>query len=127
MDKHFQEHDSLAWLSQTEGQLSVDVIENETEIIVRAAIAGVTADELDIQLSEDTITIRGERDHGCEVTSNETMHAEECHWGSFSRSVILPAHVNPDDVNASLKRGILTLRMKKVEMERSIEIDDDGY
>ncbi|MBT5807837.1 Hsp20/alpha crystallin family protein [Candidatus Uhrbacteria bacterium] len=127
MDKHFQEHDSLAWLSQTEGQLSVDVIENETEIIVRAAIAGVTADELDIQLSEDTITIRGERDHGCEVTSNETIHAEECHWGSFSRSVILPAHVNPDDVNASLKRGILTLRMKKVEMERSIEIDDDGY
>jgi HSP20 family protein len=127
VDKHFQEHDSLAWLSQTEGQLSVDVIENETEIIVRAAIAGVTADELDIQLSEDTITIRGERDHGCEVTSNETIHAEECHWGSFSRSVILPAHVNPDDVNASLKRGILTLRMKKVEMERSIEIDDDGY
>jgi HSP20 family protein len=127
VDKNFQEQDSLEWLSQTEGQLSVDVMENDTEIIVRAAIAGVTADELDIQLSEDTITIRGERDHGCEVTSNETIHAQECHWGSFSRSVILPAHVNPDIVDASLKRGILLIRMKKVEMDRKVEINDVGY
>ena len=115
------------WLSQNEGQLAVDVVETREHLILRSAIAGVTADELDISLSEDTLTIRGAREHGCSETTDDNTHVQECHWGAFSRSIILPAHVDPDVVTATLKRGILTIRMKKVEMDRHVpvlEIED---
>jgi HSP20 family protein len=115
------------WLSQNEGQLAVDVMETAEVVIVRSAIAGVTAEDLDIALSEDTLTIRGEREHGCSESTDDTTHVQECHWGSFSRSIILPAHVDPDEVSATLKRGILTIRMKKTEMDRHVpvlEIED---
>lgn len=115
------------WLSHSEGQLSVDVVETDKEIIVRSAIAGVTAEDLEITLSDDTLTVRGKRSHGCQESHTDQIHVQECHWGSFSRSIILPSSVDPDRVEASLKRGILTIRMKKNDMERTIpifEVDD---
>ena len=110
------------WLSHSEGQLSVDVVETEEEIIVRSAIAGVTAEDLEITLSDDTLTIRGDRAHECSESQSDQVHVQECHWGSFSRSIILPSSVDQDDVEASLKRGILTIRMRKIDAERKIQI-----
>ncbi len=115
------------WLSHSEGQLSVDVVETEEEIIVRSAIAGVTAEDLEITLSDDTLTIRGDRAHEYSESQSDQVHVQECHWGSFSRSIILPRSVDSENVEASLKRGILTICMKKVDMERTIpilELDD---
>lgn len=115
------------WLSQPEGKLSVDVVETRDEIVVRSAIAGVRTQDLDITLSDDTLTIRGSRNHECEERRNDQVHVQECHWGSFSRTIILPCTVDADCVDATLKRGILTIRMKKVEMDKSIpvlELDD---
>jgi len=115
------------WLSQTEGKLSVDVIETRTEIIIRSAIAGVRTEDLDITLSDDTITIRGTRAHEHAQHKHHHTHVQECHWGAFSRTIILPAHIDPDSVDATLKRGILTIHMKKVEMDKNIpilELDD---
>jgi HSP20 family protein len=115
--------ESSDWLSIQEGKLSVDVIESEHEIVVRSAIAGVTAQDLEISLTEDTLTIRGERAHGCEEFGGET-HVQECHWGAFSRTIILPSRVDPDSVDALLRRGILTIRMKKIENEKSVPITE---
>jgi len=115
------------WLSQTEGKLSVDVVETRDEIVIRSAIAGVKTEDLDITLSDDTITIRGSRTHGHTESRGDQVHVQECHWGSFSRTIILPSHIDPDSVDATLKRGILTIRMKKVEMDKTIpilELDD---
>ncbi|MBI4592441.1 Hsp20/alpha crystallin family protein [Candidatus Uhrbacteria bacterium] len=115
------------WLSQTEGRLSVDVIETREEIVVRSAMAGVHTQDLDITLSDDTLTIRGSRTHACEERKTDQIHVQECHWGAFSRTIILPCTVDPDSVDATLKRGILTIRMKKVEMGKRIpilELDD---
>lgn len=115
------------WLSQTEGKLSVDVVETRDEIVVRSAIAGVRTQDLDITLSDDTLTIRGTRNHACEESAHDQVHVQECHWGSFSRTIILPCSVDADSVDATLKRGILTIRMKKVEMDKRIpvlELDD---
>ncbi|NQV90790.1 Hsp20/alpha crystallin family protein [Candidatus Uhrbacteria bacterium] len=115
------------WLSTQEGKLSVDVIETREEIIVRSAIAGVRTKDIDITLSDDTLTIRGSRDHACEETRTDQIHVQECHWGAFSRTIILPAHIDADSVDATLTRGILTIRLKKVEMEKRIpvlELDD---
>ncbi|MEK7620381.1 MAG: Hsp20/alpha crystallin family protein [Patescibacteria group bacterium] len=115
------------WLSQTEGKLSVDVVETQDEIVVRSAIAGVRTQDLDITLSDDTLTIRGVRNHACEESTRDQVHVQECHWGSFSRTIILPCSVDADSVDATLRRGILTIHMKKVEMDKSItvlELDD---
>ncbi len=121
MQKSPHEINNADWLSLQEGKLSVDVTETRDEIIVRSAIAGVTAQDLDINLTQDTLTIRGERLHGEEELEGET-HVQECHWGAFSRTIILPARVDPETVDALIKRGILTIRMKKMETERSIPI-----
>lgn len=112
------------WLSLNEGKLSVDVLETEREIIVRSAIAGVRAEDLEINLSEDTLTIRGTRQHGCEEETQGDIHVQECHWGSFSRTVILPSHIDPASVEAVMKRGILTIRMKKIEMDHKVSIEE---
>lgn len=111
-----------SWLEQNEGQLSVDVIETESEVIVRSAIAGVSSEELDISLSEDTLTIRGDRGHHCEDYEEDNLHVQECHWGTFSRSIILPSHVDPDSADATLKQGVLTITMKKTEIEKKITV-----
>ena len=110
------------WLSQNEGQLAVDVVETREHLIVRSAIAGVTADELDISLSEDTLTIRGAREHGCSETTDDNTHVQECHWGSFSRTVILPNNVRVDDSVATMKNGILTVRLPKSDSASQIQI-----
>lgn len=112
------------WLSAPEGQLAIDVHETPTHLIVRSAIAGVCAGDLDITLSDDTLTIRGARHLDTKTQKNQTTHVQECHWGAFSRSVILPSRVDPDRVNASLKRGILTIKLKKVGLETTVPVED---
>lgn len=112
------------WFSDSEGQLSVDVIETPNEILIRSAIAGVAAEDLDISVTSDTVTIRGTRSHGCEEHNDETVHVRECYWGSFSRSVVLPCHIRPNEADATLKNGILTIALKKVEMRSRISVID---
>lgn len=124
--QNFDEFIDSEWLSNSDGQLSVDVIETRKEIIVRSAIAGITADDLDISLSEDTLTIRGERQHNCEESQQDKVHIQECHWGSFSRSIILPSNVDPDSVDAVLKRGILTIKMTKQDIDKHVPVLDLG-
>lgn len=112
------------WFSQNEGLLSVDVMETAREIVIRSAIAGVNAEDLDITLHEDTLTIRGSRSSEISEFKRGKMHVQECHWGAFSRSIILPAHVDPNSVDAILKKGVLTIRLRKTEMDKPISILD---
>ncbi len=113
-----------SWFSQNEGLLSVDVMETTREILVRSAIAGVCAEDLDITLHEDTLTIRGSRSSELSEFKHGKIHVQECHWGSFSRSIILPSHVDPNSVEAVLKKGVLRIRLKKTEMDKPISILD---
>ncbi len=112
------------WLSLNEGRLSVDVIENATQIVVRSAIAGVRAEDLEINLSQDTLTVRGTRQHGCEEQTQGDVHVQECHWGSFSRTIILPSHIDPASVEAIMKRGILTITMNKIATDHRVSIEE---
>jgi HSP20 family protein len=108
--------------SPTEGQLAVDVLETRSHIIVRAAIAGVGKEDLDISVTTDTLTIRGARD--LDETDDAVTHVEECYWGNFSRSVVLPARITPDQTTAELSNGILTIRLKKAEMASKIDVQE---
>ena len=100
------------WNLHEEGQLAVDVAETPTEIIIRAAIAGVSEKDLDVHLTDDMISIRGTR-HIESLPAQATLHYSECFWGSFSRTIILPCHIKTDESEASLKQGILTIRAPK--------------
>lgn len=110
------------WLqSHEEGQLAVDVFENDKEIMVKSPIAGVKSEDLEVFVHNDMLTIRGKRreERGREGVK---YMVRECHWGAFSRSIILPTEVDPDNIAAELKDGVLTVRMLKVDRSRKISV-----
>lgn len=106
-----------------EGQLAVDVLENTTEVIVRAAIAGVKPADIDIHVTPDLVTIRGER-RATHKSEDTVAHYEEVFWGAFSRSIILPVHVQPSQAKAAFSHGVLTLTIPKVHGEMRIKVDE---
>jgi len=103
---------------ESEGQLTVDVYETPNEIVVESTIAGVNSEDLDIDVSNESVTIKGERRRTEEV-KEENYFYQECFWGKFSRSIILPQEVDPDNAQSSLKNGILTIKMPKLSRERT--------
>ncbi|MCH8049768.1 Hsp20/alpha crystallin family protein [Patescibacteria group bacterium] len=115
--------ENFDWQSE-EGQLAVDVIETRDAITIRAPIAGVKPEDLDIHVTGDLVTIRGERKQGRSY-HDATVHFQECFWGAFSRSIILPHQVKPDESEAVLKDGILTLTIPKVHGEMNVQVRED--
>jgi HSP20 family protein len=100
-----------------EGQLTVDVHQTEDEIVVKSTIAGVTADDIDISITNDMVTIKGSRDPDEKVKQSDYYY-QELYWGPFSRSIILPEEIDSDNAKASMKNGILTIRLPKLAKSR---------
>lgn len=111
--------------SDAEGQLTIDVYQTENEIVIKSTIAGVKPEDLDITFNNDMITIKGERQSEEKVKS-ENYFYQECYWGAFSRSVILPVDVESDQAEAVLKNGVLTIRLPKVEKVKSKKLQVKG-
>jgi HSP20 family protein len=105
------------WMAEAEGQLAVDVYQTKDNVVIKAPIAGVTADRLDIEVAEDIVNIRGERVEEKEV-DREHYYVQECYWGSFSRSVILPTSTMAEKASAALKDGVLTITIPKVAQDK---------
>lgn len=99
-----------------EGELAIDVYQTEKDIVIQSAIAGVRAEDLDIQIENDVVTIRGARPNPVGDEQKEYFH-EECFWGPFSRQIFLPEEINVKNVEASMKEGIFTLRLPKMNRE----------
>jgi len=102
------------WLPESEGQLTIDVYQTPNHIVIKSTIAGVKPEDLDITITNDMVTIRGKREKDEQIQTDDYYY-QECYWGSFSRSVILPVDVEADAAEASLKNGILTIRLPKIE------------
>ena len=100
-----------------EGQLMVDVYQTPTEIVIKSTVAGVNPEDIDISIVNDMITIKGRRILD-ENIKNEDYFFQECYWGSFSRSIILPMEIDSDRISATLKNGILTIRLPKIDKNR---------
>ncbi len=112
------EPEEAEWFSEEfTGQLAVDVYQTEQDLVVVSAIAGVRSDELDIQVTNDLLTIKGVRRLE-ERVPDENYYTRECYWGRFSRSIILPTDVRNDQVQATIKNGVLTIRLPKVEPKK---------
>lgn|SRR3989338_373541 len=100
-----------------EGQLTVDVYQTENDIVIKSAIAGVTADDIDISITSDMITIKGKRAQDEQIDESDFYH-QELYWGPFSRSVILPEDIDVEKTAASMKNGVLTVRLPKLAKSR---------
>ncbi len=115
---HLSEEEMTSIVSEKEeGQLTVDIYQTPSEIVIIAPIAGIDVDNLDISLSGDMISIRGERKMEPKESEVDYLY-QECFWGKFSRTIILPCEVQADKVKASLKKGILTIKLPKAEKNK---------
>ena len=110
------------WVStNVEGQLSVDVYQTNDVIIVKSAVAGVAPEDIDISITNDMITIRGSRAQS-EIIPEEDYMYQECYWGTFSRSIILPVDIDADNAKAYIKNGVLTIKLPKLDRVKTKKI-----
>ena len=96
---------------------AVDMYQTDDEIIVKAALPGIKADEVQISVTGEVLTLKGEVKQE-EETKEKTYHIREQRWGSFERTVILPTDVVADKAKADFEDGILTISLPKAEEVR---------
>jgi len=96
------------------GSLAVDMYETDKDIVVKAALPGIKPEDIDITVTEDVLTIKGETKAEEEV-EQENYHLRERRYGAFQRSVRLPTDVKADKAEAVFENGVLTLTLPKAE------------
>ena len=107
------------WLEEEEeGQLAIDAYQDEENVIIKAPIAGVNTEDLEIQITDEVVTIKGARKNEAE-SARENYFVQECYWGSFMRSYILPVPVDAAKAEASMRNGILTIKIPKQEKAKT--------
>ena len=109
------------------GQIALDIFEDGGYLIIRAPLAGVKLADLDIDVADTVVTIRGKREH-CDSLTGEQYYLQECYWGEFSRSVTLPFSVNPTRVKATFsKDNVLKVFIPKEERRvKIVKINEGG-
>ena len=116
------EHNLINLEEEEEGQLSIDVYQTEDELVIQTAIAGVKLEDLEVLAQSDMLIIRGKR-YPPENVKPEQYIYRECYWGPFSRTIILPRDVDTSQIKASLKDGILTIKLPKIQKSQFQKID----
>ncbi len=104
-----------------EGQLTVDVYQTASDIVLKTIVAGVRPEDLDISISRDMVTVRGKREETKEVSDDNYFH-REVYWGSFSRTILLPEEVDVEAAEASEKHGLLTIRLPKIDKRKQTKL-----
>jgi HSP20 family protein len=107
--------------SDVPGQLALDVYETADKLVVKARTAGVNKQDLDVSISEGILTITGTLASGEEDVVQ--WHLQECYWGDFSRTLALPVPVREEEIEATLKDGVLTITFVKVKQEQAKKIE----
>ncbi len=114
------------WLENSEesfeGQLAVDVFQTKNSIIITSTVAGVKAENLDVQMHGDMITIKGRRHDPAADAEESDFFIKECYWGGFSRSIILPVDIQHDKISATMENGILTITLPKSKRAKNGKI-----
>ncbi len=103
------------WGGGQVGRLAVDVFDTKDHIIVLAPMAGADPLNVDVFLHDDMLSVRGERTHPQKEKGITQSYHEECYWGPFSRSVVLPVDVISGAAEAEFKHGLLTVRIPKTQ------------
>lgn len=103
------------------GMPPVDVFEDKDDIVVKAELPGMTKEDIEVSLTDHTLTIKGEKKKEEEV-KEENYYRSERSYGSFVRTVELPTEVYTDKVKAAFKNGVLEVRVPKTEEAKTKEI-----
>jgi HSP20 family protein len=126
MDRLFDRGFSRPWRLVTwengEGAFPVDLSETEEEVIVKASLPGVKNEDLQISVTGDTLTIKGETQSDQE-DKGHSFYRRERRFGTFQRSFALPAKVDADQADASFENGVLTLHLPKIPEVRPKTIE----
>lgn len=115
------------WVNNTieEGELSVDVYQNQNEIIIKTMVAGVRPEDLDVSISRDMVTLKGKRESERMIADHDYFH-KELYWGTFSRTIILPQEIDVDAAEAIEKHGLLIIKLPKLDKNRSTRLKVRG-
>lgn len=122
-DEEEYEHEEVRGHSEEpqEGELPVDMYQTDETIVIRALIAGVSPEDLDIAITRDMVTIKGERQEIQEAPDEDYYH-RELFWGSFARTIMLPEEVVIDEAEAKEKHGLLEIALPKLDKNRSARL-----
>lgn len=105
-----------------EGQLSVDIYQSETHLIILAPIAGCAPEDIELTITDDVLSIKGRRVIDADI-NEENCFTKECFWGTFSRAVVLPTKTDTSKINAKFLKGILRIEIPKIEVKRTRKIE----
>ena len=122
----YQEEEEDDWEGQgaansQDGELPVDMYQTEDAIVIRALVAGVSPNDLEISITRDMVTLRGVREEFQETHDDGYFH-RELFWGSFSRTLVLPEEVAIDEAEAQEKHGLLEIKLPKLDKHRSTQL-----
>jgi HSP20 family protein len=113
------------WLNDFEGQLNIDMYQTKDNVIIKSTIAGVRPEDIDITVANDMVTIKGARRKDESVPQDDYFY-QECYWGNFSRSVIIPVDIESESIEADLKDGILTVIIPKAAKAKTKKVKVKG-
>jgi HSP20 family protein len=115
------EERKAAWDEAGEdGELAVDVLETDENLIIIATMAGTKPEDIELHLHNDLLTIRGRRESPVPFATH--YFNKECYWGKFSRTIVLPTDVKSELVRSEYKNGILAIHLPKIQTTESIPI-----
>jgi HSP20 family protein len=101
---------------------AVDVFDTQDAVVLKAEIAGMNPDDIQIEVEDNVLTIKGERKFE-EKVDEERYYRVERRFGAFQRSLALPQGVKPDQIEAAYDEGILTVTVPKAEQEKPKRIE----
>jgi len=108
-----QEEDEIV-----EGQLALDVYQTPNEIVILAPIAGVKMNDISVTVTEDVLTIKGKRYLEFNIPDEDYL-TQECFWGDFSRSIVLPSSADTTKIGASMKDAVLKISIPRTERTKT--------
>jgi len=115
--KNKHEKNNVSLIEDDEGQLTIDAYQTDDDIVIESTVAGVEPDDIDIDITNDSVVIRGERKRFEEVSEENYLY-QECYWGKFARAITLPQDIDPDKAKAEFNNGILRIRLPKIAKNR---------
>jgi HSP20 family protein len=104
--------------STGDAQLTLDMYQTPTEIIIHSMVAGVRPDDLEINITREMVTIKGKREKHSTIQEGD-FFCKELYWGSFARTILLPQEVDAEKADAVIKNGLLTIKLPKINKEKS--------
>lgn len=113
------------WSEEEEGELTVDVYQTPSEVVIKSMVAGVRPEDLDISITRDMVTIKGKRETEKNIQDDDYFH-QELYWGSFSRTIMLPAEIDVEESEAIEKHGLLIIKLPKVDKNRQTRLKVKG-